>query len=199
MPRTQQQFEEMRNATKEKIHAAATRLFVLKGFGSTSVQEIADAAGISIGLLYRHYKTKEELFNAIARDAYTGLRSIVELFRSDGSPKALFDAFVTVIHDDLSRGEELAHLLILMKQAALTDAANQKQGSIAQENTEVFRATADLIKRGQTLGEFRPGDPYEMTLFFFSAIQGLADLKVVMKDDFAMPAQNILTAFLYQE
>lgn len=199
MPRSQQQFEEMRNATKEKIHAAATRLFVRKGFGSTSVQEIADAAGISIGLLYRHYKTKEELFNAIAGEAFAGLRSIAELFRSDGSPKALFDAFVTVIHDDLSRGEDLAHLLILMKQAALTDAANHEHGSIAEENTEVFRATADLIKRGQALGEFRPGDPYEMTVFFFSAIQGLADMKVVLQEDFAMPAQSILTAFLYRE
>lgn len=199
MPRSQQQFEEMRSATKEKIHAAAARLFVLKGFGSTNVQEIADVAGISIGLLYRHYKTKEDLFNAIARDAYAGLQDITALFRSDGSPKALFDAFVTVIHDDFSRGEELAHLLILMKQAALTGAVNQNQNPIAQENVEMFRATADLIKRGQELGEFRPGDPYEMAIFFFSVIQGLADMKVVLQPDFAMPAQSILTAFLYRE
>lgn len=199
MPRSQQQFEEMRNATKEKIHAAATRLFVLKGFGSTNVQEIADAAGISIGLLYRHYKTKDELFNAIAGDAYEGLREITALFQSDGSPKDLFDMFVNVIYDGLSQGEELAHLLILMKQAALTDAANHKQDTIAEENTEVFRATADLIKRGQELGEFRPGNPYEMALFFYSAIQGLADMKVVLQEDFAMPSLGIITAFLYRE
>ena len=199
MPRSQQQFEEMRNATKEKIHAAATRLFVRKGFGSTNVQEIADAAGISIGLLYRHYKTKEELFNAIARNAYAGLQSIAALFRSDDSPKALFDAFVTIIHDDLSHSEELAHLLILMKQAALTNAVNQQQSPVATENTEVFRATADLIKRGQEQGQFRPGDPYEMALFFFSVIQGLADMKVVLREDFVMPSQRILTAFLYRE
>ncbi|WP_335633118.1 helix-turn-helix domain-containing protein [Brevibacillus formosus] len=39
------------------------QLFVQKGFGSTNVQDIADTAGISIGLMYRHYKSKETLTN----------------------------------------------------------------------------------------------------------------------------------------
>ena len=41
------------------------QLFVNQGFGSTNVQDIADTAGISIGLLYRHYKNKDQLFNEV--------------------------------------------------------------------------------------------------------------------------------------
>ncbi|WP_413788991.1 TetR/AcrR family transcriptional regulator [Psychrobacillus mangrovi] len=33
------------------------KLFAIKGFAETSIQEIAIRAGISTGLLYRHYKT----------------------------------------------------------------------------------------------------------------------------------------------
>ena len=55
MPRTKEQFENMRKATRDKIQLAAMKLFVQKGFGSTCVHEIADLAGISIGLLYRQY------------------------------------------------------------------------------------------------------------------------------------------------
>jgi len=41
------------------------QLFVQKGYDSTNVQDIADTAGISIGLLYRHYKSKETLFDEL--------------------------------------------------------------------------------------------------------------------------------------
>jgi AcrR family transcriptional regulator len=44
MPRTKQQNEQIRNATREKIQSAAMQLFVQKGFGSTNVQDIADLA-----------------------------------------------------------------------------------------------------------------------------------------------------------
>lgn len=47
----------------KEIQSAAMQLFVQKGYGSTNVQDIADTAGISIGLLYRHYKSKETLFD----------------------------------------------------------------------------------------------------------------------------------------
>lgn len=65
MPQTKEQFEEIRNKTREKIQLATMQLFVQKGYISTNVQEIADLADISIGLLYRHYKGKEELFNEL--------------------------------------------------------------------------------------------------------------------------------------
>ncbi|WP_342430121.1 helix-turn-helix domain-containing protein [Neobacillus sp. FSL H8-0543] len=47
----------MRTATKNKIHTASIKLFAKKGFAATSVQDIADTAGISTRLLYPHYKT----------------------------------------------------------------------------------------------------------------------------------------------
>jgi AcrR family transcriptional regulator len=65
LPQTKEQFEEIRNKTREKIQLATMQLFVQKEYISTNVQEIADLADISIGLLYRHYKGKEELFNEL--------------------------------------------------------------------------------------------------------------------------------------
>ena len=89
MPRTKKQFEEMRNATKEKIQTAAMHLFAQKGLAATNVQEIADAAGISIGLLYRHYKTKEALFYELVEFAIEGLKEISDRLQSDESPKEI--------------------------------------------------------------------------------------------------------------
>ncbi len=47
---------------KRKIERAALRLFTRKGFHGTSVREIADKAGISMGKLYIYYATKEDIF-----------------------------------------------------------------------------------------------------------------------------------------
>ena len=47
---------------KVKIERAALQLFTRKGFHGTTVREIADKAGISMGKLYIYYDTKEDIF-----------------------------------------------------------------------------------------------------------------------------------------
>lgn len=47
---------------KLKIERAALQLFTRKGFHGTTVREIADRAGVSMGKLYIYYDTKEDIF-----------------------------------------------------------------------------------------------------------------------------------------
>lgn len=52
--------------TLEKIHAAAGREFLEKGFQSASLRNIVKSAGVTTGAFYGYYKSKEELFEALA-------------------------------------------------------------------------------------------------------------------------------------
>lgn len=54
---------------KQTIILEALRLFSLKGYLSTSVQDIIGAAGASKGGFYNHFKSKEELFHAVLDEA----------------------------------------------------------------------------------------------------------------------------------
>lgn len=54
---------------KERIVWEALRLFSMKGFLSTSIQDIMTAANTSKGGLYNHFKSKEELFFAVLAEA----------------------------------------------------------------------------------------------------------------------------------
>ncbi|MFK0521846.1 TetR/AcrR family transcriptional regulator [Paenibacillus illinoisensis] len=202
MPRSKEQFEEMRKATKRKIHASAMRLFVHQGYGSTNVQDIADTAGISIGLLYRHYKTKEELFRELVTYAVEGLKRNITFFnQSDYSPKELIAQFVDEVYSDLSHGEDLAHLLILINQSLLAGAGtNSKQyEEILHVNSQLMYSTIQLIRKGQQLGDFRSGDAQEMAIFLYASIQGLAEMKILLKSGFTVPSPSIITAFLMKE
>lgn len=199
MPRTKEQCEEMRKATRDKIQLAAMRLFVQKGFGSTNVHEISDLAGISIGLLYRQYKTKEELFNDLVENSLTGLRKITDFLEKDDSPKKLINCFVYDVYNDILNGEELANLLILMAQSFLSVAANPKQIEIIELETKMLQAIAKCIERGQRLGQFRSGNAKELAWLFYSAIQGMAMMKITLKDSFIMPSPSVITSILFMD
>lgn len=52
-------------STKEKILSAALTLFAENGYDGTSVEEIAKSVGIKAPSLYKHYKGKEDILNAL--------------------------------------------------------------------------------------------------------------------------------------
>jgi TetR/AcrR family transcriptional regulator, transcriptional repressor for nem operon len=54
---------------RQKIILESLRLFSLKGFLSTSIQDILSAAGTSKGGFYNHFKSKEDLFFAVLSEA----------------------------------------------------------------------------------------------------------------------------------
>jgi AcrR family transcriptional regulator len=61
---------------KRKIEAAALQVFVKQGFHGTSIRDIANASGVSIGNIYNYYKTKEDLYKAIAEHYETRMQAL---------------------------------------------------------------------------------------------------------------------------
>ena len=65
MPRTKEQFEEIRKNTRHLILENALTLFAEKGFKGTSISDIAKASGVSKGLAYNYFKSKNDLMLAV--------------------------------------------------------------------------------------------------------------------------------------
>ncbi|NEN86160.1 TetR/AcrR family transcriptional regulator [Paenibacillus elgii] len=72
-PRTSRQQQALE--TKSKLIDAALRTFSRKGFSESTTKDIAKEAGVSDGLIYHYFQSKEELLWAIL-DKYTLLHSI---------------------------------------------------------------------------------------------------------------------------
>lgn len=51
----------------KEITEAALQAFAEKGYAATRVEEVAKRAGVSKGLMYLYFKTKEELFKAVVK------------------------------------------------------------------------------------------------------------------------------------
>ncbi len=68
-PRTQIQFEEIRQEKRKHILEVSLKLFANGGFHGTSISKIAKEASISKGLLYNYFKSKDELLKEIIKNA----------------------------------------------------------------------------------------------------------------------------------
>lgn len=64
-PRTAKQNEEIRRQTRNQIVEAAFELFANEGYAKTSISSVAKRAGISKGLIYHYFESKESILEAI--------------------------------------------------------------------------------------------------------------------------------------
>lgn len=103
-PRTKEQFEEIRTRKKDLIRTKALKLFAQKGYHTTTISMIANDAGISKGLLYNYYSSKEELLREIIAN---GMEQLMES--------------VDPNKDGVLTGEELAYMLKLNKEILTRD------------------------------------------------------------------------------
>lgn len=74
---------------KEKIVQAALKLFAEEGFKTTSTSNIAKEAGVSEGLIFRHFKNKNGLLEAIQQIADIKIQSIYADIINEEDPKEL--------------------------------------------------------------------------------------------------------------
>lgn len=70
MPRTEEQFQEIREQKRSKIINSAIELFAEKGFDATSINMIATRASVSKGLMYNYFESKEDLIKTLLIDGF---------------------------------------------------------------------------------------------------------------------------------
>ena len=78
MPRSEEQFNEIRVQKKELITKVSLELFAENGFHATSMSKIAKKAGISKGLAYNYFESKKEILDQIIQSGFDTIYSNLE-------------------------------------------------------------------------------------------------------------------------
>ncbi|MFC2138501.1 TetR/AcrR family transcriptional regulator [Bacteroidota bacterium] len=95
-PRTQEQFEEIRENKRQLIKNTALELFANEGYFQTSISKIAKKAGISKGLMYNYFESKEDLIKEILHD---GVDTIYKNFDPNSDGILTKDEFIFYIKE----------------------------------------------------------------------------------------------------
>jgi AcrR family transcriptional regulator len=86
---------------RRSIVSGAARAFAAGGFDSTSMEDIADAAGVTKLIVYRHFESKEELYRSILEQVSAGLAAEVAAAMDVGRRRGIFiPAFLSVARQD---------------------------------------------------------------------------------------------------
>ena len=69
MPKTEEQCQQIREDTRNRILKKSSLYFARNGFGDTKIGDLARHIGIGQGTIYLYFKSKEELFEEIRKSA----------------------------------------------------------------------------------------------------------------------------------
>jgi AcrR family transcriptional regulator len=132
----------------EKILEAAEEIFALDGV-AVPIDIVAERAGVGIGTLYRHFPTKESLYEAIVLTRLNDLLCIADAAVQDSNaePGAAFDAFLREFARQASEKRDLFEAL---------DQAGIDIKSIFAERLDDLMARVDTLReRAVESGEIR--------------------------------------------
>jgi AcrR family transcriptional regulator len=77
-PRSPEQFEEIRESRRKQIMDAALELFALEGYANCSIAQLAKHTGISKGLMYNYFESKEALLIDIIDEGMQDIMTILD-------------------------------------------------------------------------------------------------------------------------
>ncbi|WP_062211590.1 TetR/AcrR family transcriptional regulator [Streptomyces sp. NBRC 109706] len=80
-----------RSATRQRLYRAAVTLFAEQGLSATTVEQIAERAGVAKGTVYYNFSSKTEFFEALLRDGVEPLKDALRLSAA-AAPGGALDA-----------------------------------------------------------------------------------------------------------
>ncbi|TDE94939.1 TetR/AcrR family transcriptional regulator [Occultella glacieicola] len=192
MPRTVEQNEVIRAATRDTIRTAAVREFARRGFAAASIRGIAAEAGLSTGSIYRHYATKDELFDELLTQAAIGLSATAARLAEPGRPLDLVREFAATYLTDLQGDDGEAEFFMVINQGFTSDTPAGTTARLASAHEALWRAFAELVRHGQREGAFGAGDPDRLAVGFFAMLTGLTTLRLALGRDLPLPDADLV-------
>ena len=174
-PRTALQNERIRDERREEILRAALRVFARAGFEATKIADIAAAAEMSHGLIYRYFPSKEAAFLELVQRAVRGGMQLTERTLANtqaGTPGQRLHQLLERMLDGVRHNPEYS--LIIVQAYASGTIPPEATELLERYSQQTLRALSQLIRDAQASGEVRKGDAREFATLLLAAVQGLS-------------------------
>ena len=159
---------EQKEQRRMEILSVALDLFVQKGYAGTKTGEIAKAVGMSEGLMFHYFPTKENLYLELVKMGVQGTQVLEE---SIADP---YQALYMPLCEMLQQAKEnpfMAKMFLLMNEAQNKERSPEEVYKVAM-GVNVIEKSVAVIEQGQIQGIFREGDPLTLSYAFWNALDG---------------------------
>jgi len=148
---------------------AAAGLFAEKGYAGTSAREIAERAGVAVGLMYHYYKSKEDVYNGLVEVAHSEIDAISEIFDRADSVYEGMKILAGQILEGFCEGYDFAQWIKIIPESGYL--VDRLLNYLTQQQAQ----------------------------FFASTLLGICDLQLSLRDKFKPPTIDMMIAFMIGE
>jgi AcrR family transcriptional regulator len=133
MPRSQKQNIEIRKQKKQLILDTALELFAENGFHATSMSQVAKKAGVSKGLAYNYFESKQDILDEIVQSGFDSIYSHFDLNQDGILTREEFEHFIRNSFKAISENRKFWKLYsTIIMQADLAESMMEKYGDRSQ-------------------------------------------------------------------
>jgi TetR/AcrR family transcriptional regulator, fatty acid metabolism regulator protein len=146
---------------------AAVRVFARSGFHDSRVGDITEEAGVAHGLLYHYFTSKDEVLEAVFRDAWGDvLVAFKSIGESDESPREQLGHVAAILLRSWRRNPDLVRVLV--REIGRSPQVQRQVDELGQAFTSIER----IVAHGQREGAFRSDlDARLLAWIFYGAIE----------------------------
>jgi AcrR family transcriptional regulator len=176
-----------RDKKRSEIAQKAIEVLAKRGFQATTIQEIADAAGLGKGTVYHYFKTKEEILSAVSEEI------LHEMERSFGAALLRIDKpmekLSALIEEALHVTEDVEYLFIVYTELWLMnlrgDHYNDYMSVIKNLHEDLKKLTAGMIDEGKKQGLWdKDTDSDALAAYLVASFDGVIAHYMMDKENF---------------
>ncbi|WP_086829735.1 TetR/AcrR family transcriptional regulator [Allokutzneria sp. NRRL B-24872] len=192
MPRTAAQNEALRSASRETVFTHAVRVFARRGYAAASIRDVATEAGVSVGLIYRHYATKDELFADVLDRAAIGLDQRARELAAAPDGHAALARFLELYLDDITGDDGAAEFSVVVNQAFLSDEPAGARERLLASHDAFRQALETSIARAE---RFPAEDIADVVAVLLSLLSGAVTMRMASGPS-AVPSAAVVLRLL---
>lgn len=196
MARNKELNQKIKDERREQILSKALKLYATKGLAATKITDISKTTGISQGLFYHYFSSKDEVFIELIKNGFSRLNEACRWLENQPLPPKEKIAFaIKELLKLLEENEDAARYHLLIAQATASEAIPEEAKEIIKrENSYPYEAIERIVIEGQKEGSIKDYNSKELALVFWTTINGLAIYKAVHGKKFKAPDEDILTS-----
>ncbi|WP_028545399.1 TetR/AcrR family transcriptional regulator [Paenibacillus taiwanensis] len=197
MARNEEKDRELRKERCEQIMSAAVELFAKNGINSTKISDIAKQAGMSHGLVYNYFKSKEEIYVSLLNKNINSFKhELVRITQMQATADVKLQCLVEQVY--VCKWEDVLFHQSFVDQFMTSDSTSAElKDAVKQQMKENLQLVTSIMADGQATGHIVDGSPSVLAYYFLSCLQSILlaeakDLSFIEQDS----AMHVLHLFV---
>lgn len=187
--------KEQKEARKWQIIQATLDLFVERGYYGTKTSQISKRAGISEGLLFHYFPTKEMLLEELINIGLEGMRMPMQIEAENGLD--FFSQFTTMLFLQVEKNPFIAKMFVFMGHVVRAEEIPERLRNLAA-SVDTITYSQGRVEEGQRDGSIRRGDAMALSNMYWCAVHGMME-QYALHPEIPLPEADWIVAMLKSE